>query len=77
MLEYHTKEADGLNFHWVSSSVNKGRNKCSASLKAPRDRMKYCHNCKSMGFFSSDLMRFHQDFTSNCLTVIMPNLFLS
>lgn len=25
-------------------------------------------------FFPSDLMRFHQDFTSNCLTEIMPNL---
>lgn len=38
VLGHRAKEADGLNFHPVSSSVNKGGRKCSAGLKSPHDR---------------------------------------
>lgn len=52
-LGHRTKQADGLNFHPVSSSVNKERRKRSASLKAPCCRMKYRHKLVS-GIFLSD-----------------------
>lgn len=57
------RAADGLHFHPISSSVNKGRRKHPAGLKAPRRGVKHSHTFIQCHFFSVTSVRFCQDFT--------------